>query len=469
MLGIDFLRITLIPFQIHVNFGCWKPLYFYLFLKHLMYCDGKMRVFIKSFGCSSNVADGEVLAGCLAEAGYELVDSPLRAEIVIYNTCAVKGPTENRMIELLRRVPKSKTLVVAGCLPLINFERLVKEVRFDGVIGPAAGKEVVEVVKRVLSGEKVVALKDASAAKPSLNSPRKPINPLVSIIPVNYGCLGSCAYCCVVFARGHLRSYGLEEIVDRVRQDLALGVREFWITSQDVACYGLDLGTNLAKLLRTISSIDGNFKVRVGMMTPNMTMSILNELIETFKAEKIFKFIHLPVQSGDNQVLQRMRRFYTAEDFKKIVEAFREGIPEITIATDVICGFPGESEEAFKKTLQLIEEVKPDIVNVSKFFVRPGTAAAKMEKDFVPLNEIRRRSRLAASIARKIALERNNRWVGWTGEILIDEVGKVSGTWVGRNFAYKPVAVKGDANVFGKILNVKIVEVFSNYLRGVVC
>lgn len=429
-----------------------------------------MRVFVKSFGCSLNLADGEVLAGCLAEAGYELVDSPLDADVVVYNTCAVKGPTENRVIEVLRRVPKGKRLIVAGCLPLINFERLSKEVRFDGVVGPAFGKEIVDAVGRVLSGEKVVVLEGASASKPSLSLPRMPVNPVVSIIPVNYGCLGSCAYCCVVFARGRLRSYGMSEIVDRVKRDLALGVKEFWITSQDVACYGRDLGTNVAEVLKAICAIGGDFRVRVGMMTPNMVTDILNDLIEAFKDDKVFKFLHVPVQSGDNQILQRMRRFYSVEDFKKIVETFRRHVPEITIATDVICGFPGESEEAFKRTLQLIEEVKPDIVNVSKFFPRPRTEAAKMESDFVSLEEVKRRSSLAANIARKVALERNKRWVGWTGEILVDEVGKVPGSWVGRNFAYKPIAVKdGGVNMLGKTLQVKVVEAFGTYLLGVVC
>ncbi|MEM3597133.1 MAG: tRNA (N(6)-L-threonylcarbamoyladenosine(37)-C(2))-methylthiotransferase [Candidatus Bathyarchaeia archaeon] len=429
-----------------------------------------MRVFVKSFGCSLNLADGEVLAGCLAEVGYELVNSPLDADVIIYNTCAVKGPTENRMIEILKRVPNDKRLVVAGCLPLINFERLSREVRFDGVVGPAFGKEIIEVVRRVLGGEKVVILENALVSKPCLDLPRKPLNPVVSIIPVNYGCLGSCAYCCVVFARGRLRSYGIDEIVERVKRDLALGFREFWITSQDVACYGRDLGTNLAELLRAICAIEGDFKVRVGMMTPNMAIDILDDLIEAFKDNKIFKFLHLPVQSGDNQVLQRMRRFYSVEDFKKIVEAFRKRITEITIATDIICGFPGETEEAFKRTLQLIEEVKPDIVNVSKFFTRPGTAAASMKNDFVPLNEIKRRSSLAASLARRIAFERNKRWVGWVGEIIVDEAGKVSGSWVGRNFAYKPIVIKsGGINMLGKTLRVKVVEAFGTHLLGVVC
>jgi len=425
-----------------------------------------MRVFIKSFGCSANLADGEVLAGCLAEAGYKIVCSVSEADIVVYNTCAVKGPTENRMIEILKRVPASRKLIVVGCLPLINFERLCKEVRFDGVAGPAAGGKIVDVVKHASAGEKVVALEGAVNAKPSLNLPRLRLNPAISIVPINYGCLGSCAYCCVVFARGHLRSYGIQEIVEKVRKDLAMGVREFWVTSQDTACYGRDKDTNLAELLTAICNVEGDFQIRVGMMTPNMVVDILENLIQAFQSERIFKFIHLPVQSGDDQILKGMRRFYSVDDFKKIVNAFRARFPKITLATDVICGFPGESEEAFGKTLQLIEEVKPDIVNVSKFFARPRTVAAEMQKDFVCPPEIKRRSSGAAELTRKIALERNLRWVGWTGEIFVDEVGKISGSWVGRNFAYKPIAVKSADNLLGKTLRVKVVKAFSTHLEG---
>lgn len=406
------------------------------------------------------------MAGCLAEAGYKLVDSASAASILIYNTCAVKGPTENRIIEILKRVPRNKKLIVAGCLPLINFERMCKEVNFDGVVGPAAGDRIVEVVRSVLNGERVVALEGAVKSKPSLNLPRVQLNPVVSIIPINYGCLGSCAYCCVLSARGRLRSYGVQEIVERAKKDLAMGVREFWITSQDTACYGRDMGTNLSELLHAICDVEGDFRIRVGMMTPNMVMNILNDLIQAFNSEKIFKFVHLPVQSGDDQILNRMRRFYSVNDFKRIVNAFRTRFPEITLATDVICGFPSESEEAFENTLHLIEEVKPNIVNVSKFFARPRTAAAEMQEDFVPFQEIKRRTSLAADLARKVAFERNQRWVDWTGEILIDEIGRISGSWVGRNFAYKPIAVKNTDNLFGKTLLVKVVKAFSTYLEG---
>jgi MiaB-like tRNA modifying enzyme len=426
-----------------------------------------MKVLVKSFGCSANLADGQVLAGCLEEGGYRIVDSVQAADLVIYNTCAVKEPTENRVIQILKAVPEGKKVIVAGCLPLINPERLQKETHFDGVVGPAAGCRIVEVVKRVLAGEKVVDLKGALNAKPMLDLPRSQSNPLISILPVSYGCLGECAYCCVVFARGRLRSYEISEIVERARKDLASGAREFWITSQDTACYGKDRGTDLAELLNALCSVEGDFRIRVGMMTPNMALELLDRLIEAFKDEKIFKFFHLPVQSGDDETLKRMRRFYTIKDFKVIVNAFRKTFPEITLATDIICGFPGESREAFEKSLQLINDVQPEIVNVSKFFARPRTEAAKMQ-DSVSLPEIKHRSSAAAELVRKIASERNQRWVGWKGEILIDEIGKLPHSWIGRNFAYKPVAIKSSSNLFGKTLRVKIIRAFSTYLEGVI-
>ncbi|MEM3789255.1 MAG: radical SAM protein, partial [Candidatus Bathyarchaeia archaeon] len=247
--------------------------------------------------------------------------------------------------------------------------------------------------------------------------------------------------------------------------DLANGVREFWLTSQDTACYGRDIGTNLAELIEAVCAVDGDFKVRVGMMTPNMALGILENLIEAYKNKKVFKFLHLPVQSGDNHVLEKMRRFYTIADFKRIVNTFRAAFPEITIATDIICGFPGENGKAFENTLQLIMDVKPDIVNISKFFARPGTPAAAMH-DAVPFSETKRRSATLSGLAFKIAFERNRGWVGWEGEVLIDEVGKVAGSWVGRNFAYKPIVVRSAENLLGRVVHVKIYDASLTYLEG---
>jgi len=425
-----------------------------------------MQVFVKSFGCSTNLADGEVLAGCLAEAGWQLAVSPAKSDVIVYNTCAVKGPTENRMMHVLKQVPRRKKLVVAGCLPLINFERLQKEVRFNGAVRPEIGDEIVDVVNRVSNGERVVRLEEVESSFPSLSLPRLRSSPVISIIPISYGCLGSCAYCCVRFARGQLKSHSIDEIVKKAKNDLTSGIRELWLASQDNGCYGRDRGTNLAELLSAICRIEGDFRIRVGMMTPNMADDILVDLIEAYRDEHVFKFVHLPVQSGDDQVLKRMNRCYTADDFKRVSAVLKDALPGLTLSTDVICGFPGESENAFEKTLHLIGEVKPDTVNVSKFFARPKTVAAEMKEDFVPLIEIRRRSSIMTALTKKLALERNTQWVGWVGEVLVDEVGKAPGSWIGRNSAYKPITVKRSRNLLGSILTVKAVSAFSTHLEG---
>jgi len=431
--------------------------------------ERRKRVFVKSFGCSSNLADGEFLRGCLSKAGFELVDEMTDADVLIYNTCAVKSPTENRIIEELKKSAKlKKKLIVTGCLPLINLERLKSEVEFDGVLGPASGSKIVEAVQKVLRGEKVQWLDDYAKVKPRLDLPKQTVNPVISIVPVAYGCLGSCSYCCVVFARGHLRSCETEEIVQRIQNDMRFSAKEIWLTGQDMACYGRDIDLNLVNLLQEVCSIKGDFFVRVGMMTPNYVLDMLDELVEAFRNEHVFKFLHLPVQSGDNEVLKRMNRFYSVEDFQRIMEAFRRTIPNITISTDVICGFPTESEEAFERTLTLIEQVKPDIVNVSKFFSRPGTSAEKMES-IVSASNVTERSKRLAELVRRISAEKNRAWMNWTGKILIDEKGKQPDSWIGRNFVYKPIVIKSkDETLFGKFQNVRVVETFQTYLEAVI-
>lgn len=456
---------AMLQFLVNFLFSVTSMFLFLVKASNVLRCDS-MQVFVRTFGCSANLADSEALMGCLNQSGHKIVEKISSAELVIYNTCAVKGPTENRVIEALKRVPNEKKLIVAGCLPIINFERLDKEVRFDGAIGPSAGGKIVNVVSRVAAGEEVVDLEIAAKMKPNLGLPRRRSNSAISVLPASYGCLGSCAYCCVVFARGPLRSCTVKEITEQVQKDLASGAKEFWLTSQDMACYGKDIGENLASLIKALGELDGDFRVRVGMMTPNLAAEILDDLVKAFKNNKIFKFLHLPVQSGDDHVLKLMRRFYTVQEFKRVVHAFRDVFPAITLATDVICGFPGETKEAFERTLKLIKEIKPDVINNSKFFARPRTAAADMNPSFIDPGEIKQRSKEATKVAKEISLERNQRWIGWIGKILIDEKGKIPGTWIGRNFAYKPVTVKCSNELLGKILRVKVEKVSSTHLTG---
>lgn len=425
-----------------------------------------MRIFVKGFGCSSSLADSEVLAGCLSEVGHTVVNNIREADVVIYNTCAVKAPTENRMLNLLKRVPRGKKLIVAGCLPLINRKRLFEEVHFDAVVGPASGKEIIDVVNQATQGVFVERLKGTTANMPLLHLPRLRSNLMVDIIPVNYGCLGSCAYCCVRFARGLLRSHDAEAVVKRVEKGVAEGVHEFWLTSQDLACYGRDIGIDLAKLLKLVAGVDGQFYIRVGMMTPSNVLGFVDELVEAFSDEKVFKFLHLPVQSGDDDVLKRMNRFYSVNDFATIVKKFRKAFPQLTLATDVIVGFPGEDEDAFQHTMRLIKRIKPDIVNVSKFFPRPKTPAVDLTPK-VSLSDVKSRSARLSDLVRRVSLERNKSWVGWSGKMLADEVGKFDSV-IGRNFAYKPIVVKSNdpQDLLGQFVSVRIRDAFQSHLLG---
>ena len=447
----------------------------------------EVKVFIASFGCASNLADSNTLAGCLVDAGFSVVDRLEDADVVIVNTCAVKGPTENRVISFLKKISPNKKLIVAGCLPLINFHRLNREVRFDGVVGPAFGERIVDVVKHVLNGEKIVDLENSLEAKPRLDLPCFRLNKIVDVIPIAYGCLGECAYCCVRFARGKLRSYPPEEIVKRVKRSLRQGVREIWLCSQDTAIYGWDINHNLPEVLRKICEIkDSNFIVRVGMMRPDHALQIADELAEVYSefggeehfariAENepsggcIFWFLHLPVQSGDNQVLAMMNRNYTVEDFKHVVNIFRNKLgSKLRLSTDVIVGFPGETEEAFKRTLRLIEEVKPDTVNVSKFFPRPRTEAEKMEPK-IDNRVIKERSRVMSELALKIGLESNRKWLDWEGYIFVDEKGLKANSQIGRNYAYTPVVLVNEDTLLEKFVKVRVEEARPTYLKAELC
>ena len=418
-------------------------------------------VYIKSFGCSANQADGEIIAGCLLNAGYKIVDKPNDAKLLIYNTCAVKTPTENRIIDILRKVGREKQLIVTGCLPVINFKRLKNSVNYDALTGPGPGMKIIDVVKRVINGEKVVSFENNLVC--DLDLPRIPLNPLVSIIPINHGCLGDCSYCCVHNARGKLRSNPIEKIVNRVKRDVDFGIKEFWLTSQDTACFGKDIDKSLVDLVNEVCKVKGDFYIRLGMMNPDNVFNIIPEIVEAYNHEKVFKFLHLPVQSGDDKVLDMMNRRYSVEQFKEIVSVFRESFPLLTLSTDIICGFPGESKDAFKNTIRLITDIEPDIVNVSKFFSRPKTPAENLTP--LPPKELNRRSIELSALSKNISFEKNKAWLNWKGKILLDEKGK-EGSLMGRNFAYKPIVIKTCEPLLGKFVEVHIIDVYPTYLEA---
>ncbi|MEE9323499.1 MAG: tRNA (N(6)-L-threonylcarbamoyladenosine(37)-C(2))-methylthiotransferase, partial [Candidatus Aenigmarchaeota archaeon] len=289
-------------------------------------------------------------------------------------------------------------------------------------------------------------------------------SPLVNITEIASGCLGSCAYCIVKLARGDLRSRSVKDIAKEVGNSLRDGCKEIWITSQDCGCYGLDIETNLIELLEMAVSIKGEFRIRVGMMNPTHIKPILSELIEIYKHPKIYKFIHIPVQSGSDRILRKMRRGYRAKDFERMVKEFRDSLPNITLSTDIIVGFPGESESDFEETLGLVRRIKPDIVNVSKFGSRPRTEASRMKQ--LDNKVIKERSKRLADLVGRIGLEKNKEWISKECEILVTERGKRKNQFVGRNGSYKPVVVGSKKDMMGEVLKVRITNAGITHLKA---
>ncbi|MBU0756847.1 MAG: tRNA (N(6)-L-threonylcarbamoyladenosine(37)-C(2))-methylthiotransferase, partial [Nanoarchaeota archaeon] len=289
-----------------------------------------------------------------------------------------------------------------------------------------------------------------------LNLPKIRKNSVVAIIPVSEGCLGACHYCKVKQARGDLFSYDIPTIAAEIETAVREGIREIWLTSQDMGCYGFDIGTNLVELLRYLTKIKGEFLLRIGMANPNHVLDYLDELIDIYDDPKIFKFLHIPVQSGNDRMLKSMNRKYRVSDFKKIVSRFRKAFPEIAVSTDIICGLPGETLEEFNESVDLIKKTRPDVLNISRFWARPGTVAAGMDGQ-VHGKVSKIWSQELTKTFHKIALENNQKWISWEGDVIIDEIGR-NNTFVGRNYAYKPVIVKGTHRL-GDIVKVKIKKV----------
>ena len=421
-----------------------------------------------------NISDSEIMAGILKNYSYNLTSDPTMADVIIINTCGVKTPTEHRILSYLKKLNVlDKPIIVSGCLPSINLPAIKKVIpTFAAIIGTEEISIIDTIISRVLSGERgIIQVNKMHIAERNL-LPKERFSSIHAIIPIASGCLGNCTYCAVKFARGKLRSYPPQNIIQEISKLVKQGYKEFWLTSQDTGVYGFDLGLTLVDLLEKIIKIEGSFKIRVGMMNPSYLKLFYKSLVLFFKNDKIYRFIHVPVQSGSNRILKLMQRGYTVEEFFDVVSYIKKQIPDITLSTDIIVGYPGETEEDFKETITLIKQLKPDIVNISKFGKRPKTFAAKM-KDQLPEKIKSERSRYLTKLVNQISYGKNLNWINWEGEILISSIAKY-GNLMGRNYAYKPIFVtfnNFDKNThidlkIGDTKKVKIKNVTSRSLFG---
>ncbi|MBN2067873.1 MAG: tRNA (N(6)-L-threonylcarbamoyladenosine(37)-C(2))-methylthiotransferase [Candidatus Diapherotrites archaeon] len=414
-----------------------------------------MRAFIEGYGCSLNRSDTEQIQGLLKIKGFSLVKEPEKAGLLIINTCAVKEQTESKMLRRIKELNAvsekcNSTLIVFGCLPKINPAAVSKVSPGVIQIGPS------------LEGLSSFLGLQAQAFSPNLAEEKS--SPFVSIIPIARGCLGNCSYCAVRNARGQLKSYSISEL-NRKFKKAVKETPEIWLTAQDTGCYGKDIGSSLPELLKGLLKRKGNFRVRVGMVNPSHLISFLDSYLSLFSDERLYRFFHIPLQSGSNQILKAMSRPYTRAQFIDLVKRIRGQFPDAVIATDVIVGFPGETEKQFRETVSALKETCPDVVNISRFGARPNTPAALMWGQLHG-GEKKKRSRILTDLCREISLERNRLFVGEKQKILVTERGP-KGNFVGRNQNYKPVVVR--KNLLGKFAEVKIKGAFPTYLLAVPC
>ena len=409
------------------------------------------KVWIEAYGCSASMADSEMMSGLLKAGGYELAANENESSLNIIVTCSVKDVTQHRMLHRIDKLSRSvKPLIVAGCLPKTERQRIESLNPFASLIGPHSIDRTIDAVRSTLSGKKSVFVEDSFLDK--VNLPKIRINPIISIIEIASGCMSECSFCQTRLAKGRLRSYRIGDILRQMRSDIADGCKEIWLSSTDNGCYGKDIGSDLVHLLRSCRLVEGDYKIRVGMMNPMYLPFMLKDMIEVFSDnDKIFKFLHIPVQSGSDRILRKMKRGHTVETYRNIVKAFRKEFPEITIATDVIVGFPSETNEDFLKTIDLLKETEPDIVNSSKYSSRSGTEACKLKQ--VDSHIVKQRSELLHKLTKEIAVKRNSIWKGWRGNIVIDEISK--NNIQGRNYAYKPVLLSSECATSNKGTNSK--------------
>jgi len=416
-----------------------------------------MRVYFEPYGCTLNYGEARMMEALVVSNKHSIVDDAKNADILVLVTCTVIGSTERRMFRRINELTATKKpLVVAGCMATVQKNEILAVNPSIHIIPPSKLVDIVEICKKLKKG--VLTPSTAIEGQDKIN-----IKNVDAIVPIAQGCLGECTYCITRFARGKLKSYPLNIVVDNANFFLSEGYKEIRLTAQDTAAYGYDIKSDLPSLVIKVSTIDGDFRIRIGMMNPSNVKKIIDKLIECYRSPKIFKFLHVPVQSGSDTVLKKMKRDYTIKEFIEIIEMFRKEFEDMTLSTDIIIGFPGETDKLFNESFKLISEIKPEIVNITRYSSRPGTKAAKMDEQ-ISGRISKDRSRELVKTRFEISLKINERFIGSKQNILVTEIGKRD-TLIGRTNAYRPVVIKEKVPL-GNFIDVEITGAQSVYLEG---
>jgi len=406
---------------------------------------------IWTIGCQMNKAESERLGSFFEQLGYQATDTAEEASVIVLNSCVVRQNAENRVInklnalKALKRTHPSITLAVTGCLVNSEVDQLkVSFPHVDHFFKPGDYPQWLE----------------RTESEPIL--PRHPAP--TTFVPIIQGCDNFCSYCIVPYRRGREKSRPIAEIACEVKELVRRGVKGVTLLGQNVDSYGHNLPDkpDLADLLQELNTIDG--LARISFLT-NHPKDMSSKLIEAVAhLEKVCEQISLPVQSGDNDILKAMRRGYTVEHFRQLITEIRSKIPGVALSTDVIVGFPSESEPQFQKTVNLLSELRFDTVHVAAYSTRSGTAAAKEFEDNIPPAEKKERLNKVEQLQENIATEINARLLGKTVEVLVEDTKK--GKWQGRTRSGKLVFFSNNGDCLGQLMKIRIEKTSPWSLQG---
>ncbi|WP_410509072.1 tRNA (N(6)-L-threonylcarbamoyladenosine(37)-C(2))-methylthiotransferase [Methanosarcina hadiensis] len=431
-----------------------------------------MKIYLESFGCSASQASAEIMKASIQRLGHELLspEAAGQAEVYICNSCTVKYTTEQKILYKIRSMgEKGIQVIVSGCMPEVQLEDILNanpEAHILGVNAVSRLGELLSSIEQIkkagLRGGERLEIR-TSEPLGFLNVPRERSNPNIHICQISQGCNFACSYCIVKHARGKLRSFPPEEIIYDIRSAVADGCREIWLTSQDDSQYGMDTGVKLPELLRMISEIPGDFKVRVGMMNPFSVLPILDDLVDAFDSDKIFKLLHLPIQSASHSVLRKMNRLHKMDAVDKIITEFRDRFEDLSLFTDIIVGFCDETDEDFKETVEWVKKYRPEKINISRYSPRPHTKAFSFRNLDSRISV--KRSQQLHKVCEQIKIESKNEMIGWKGRVFVSKYTEI-GDVLTRTDSYRPVVVSGSGLKPGEYTEVEITGAKPGYFLG---
>jgi tRNA-2-methylthio-N6-dimethylallyladenosine synthase len=425
----------------------------------------KKKYHIWTEGCQMNVADSQRVGSSLEHLGYAFTDKAEEADVIVMNTCVVRQSAEDkaygRLSSLVPLKKKNPNLIInlMGCLVGVRgAEKLKAKLPYVDVFSPPSDPG--PLISLLTQGE-VRSLEDAETTRRFLTMDEEltlPVNErgkLVSAhVPIVYGCSHACTFCIIPYKRGVERSRPVGDIVGEVRSLAKQGVKEITLLGQIVDRYGKDIpdGPNLAALLRIIHEVEGIERIRFLTSHPNYFDDTLIEAIA--ELPRVMPHIELPIQAGDDQVLENMKRGYTQQNFRDLVEKIRARIPDCSIATDIIVGFPGETEYQFMETYRVLSDLKLDVAHLARYSMREGTVATRRMEDNISEEEKMRRFRVLEDLQEQVVAEINQKYLGKPVDVLFEE--KVKNRWRGRTPTNKLVFVESDDDLRGRVMPVTV-------------